>query len=383
MPEFDYILVGGGLQNGLIAAALRARQPSARVALVERDGNLGGNHTWCFHDTDVDEGCLDWLEPFVSHRWSGYRVEFPGFSRTIDGGYSAITSRGLHTVVSLAIRDHQSSRLLLNEEVRSVGRDQVTLSSGESLHGTVVVDGRGLLADEVDHAAGYQKFIGLEIELEGAHDLDRPILMDARVDQSAGYRFFYVLPLSATRLLVEDTYFHQSPSLDVDRVRDEVLDYVTSRGWRTRDVVREEVGVLPMPWSRAGLSRGAAAPLAAGYRGGWFHPGTGYSLPVAVRLAGFVAARPPSELFGPELQRMARRHMSQVTYAHLLNRFLFRWFPPKDRWAIFERFYRLPEATIGHFYALRLTWLDRLRLLLGRPPGGLSLGYRLRHGARE
>ena len=41
MTEFDYVLVGGGLQNGLIAGALRMRQPESRIALVERAGALG------------------------------------------------------------------------------------------------------------------------------------------------------------------------------------------------------------------------------------------------------------------------------------------------------------------------------------------------------
>ena len=38
---FDVILVGGGLQSALIALAVLARQPGARVAIVERASRLG------------------------------------------------------------------------------------------------------------------------------------------------------------------------------------------------------------------------------------------------------------------------------------------------------------------------------------------------------
>jgi hypothetical protein len=72
MAEFDYVLVGGGLQNGLIATALRKRQPESRIALIEREGALGGNHTWCFHGTDVASASRDWLERLVVHAWPGY-----------------------------------------------------------------------------------------------------------------------------------------------------------------------------------------------------------------------------------------------------------------------------------------------------------------------
>ncbi len=382
MTEFDYVLVGGGLQNGLIAGALRMRQPESRIALVERAGALGGNHIWCFHEADVAPDSRDWLEPLVVHAWPGYRVVFPNLQRTIDGRYSAVTSERLDEVASAAVRGGPGSKLFLNTEVSEVGTHVVTLSSGGRLEGRVVVDSRGPPPPSGRATAGYQKFLGLELELARPHHLDRPVLMDATVDQSEGYRFLYILPLGPSRLLVEDTYFHETHSLDRVQLRDEVLGCVASRGWEATEVVREEVGVLPMPWTGS-PSVPASGPLLGGYRGGWFHPGTGYSFPVAARLAEFVAGRPPADLFGADLRRFAHEHIRQVKFAHLLNRFLFRWCPPAARVPIFERFYRLPETTIGHFYALRLTWPDRIRLMTGRPPRGLSLRHRLRYGTER
>ncbi len=376
MPEFDYALVGGGLQNGLLALALRHRQPAARIVLLEREGSLGGNHTWCFHAGDLGGPMPAWLEPLVVHRWPGYRVRFPSYERTLSGQYSAITSSRLHTVVSDAVGGSRGGKLLLETEVSSVHPDRVLLASGEALDATVVVDARGPARPRADAPAGYQKFLGLELELDEPHRLETPMLMDACVDQSEGYRFVYVLPLGPTRLLVEDTYFHESPELDRERLHGYVTSYVERQGWRHGGIVREEAGVLPMPW-RGSRRRPGSGPLLAGYRGGWFHPGTGYSLPVAFRLAEFVAAEHPERLFGRALSGFAARHRRQARFAQLLNRFLFRWFAPSHRIAVFERFYRLPETTIGNFYALRLTSADRLRLVAGRPPRGLSLRYRL------
>ena len=44
--DFDLILAGGGLANGLIALRLAATRPEVRVAIVEGGGQIGGNHTW-------------------------------------------------------------------------------------------------------------------------------------------------------------------------------------------------------------------------------------------------------------------------------------------------------------------------------------------------
>jgi lycopene beta-cyclase len=47
---------------------------------------------------------------------------------------------------------------------------------------------------------------------------------------------------------------------------------------------------------------------------------------------------------------------------------LFHAAEPRLRYRVLEHFYRLPEAVIARFYAARLTRLDKLRILSGRPP---------------
>ncbi len=187
----------------------------------------------------------------------------------------------------------------------------------------------------------------------------------------------YVLPFAADRLLVEDTVFSSGPILDRDAMRRGIDEEVARLGVEVREVVREEEGVLPMPWT--GLPNPPmSGPLLAGYRGGWLHPATGYSFPVAVRLAEIVAHSMPGDVFGDPMRSFAREHRRQASYALRLNGLLFRWFAPEDRIHVFERFYRLPEDTIQRFYSLRTTWADRARILVGRPPRGFSIRARLR-----
>ena len=52
-PEFDYGIVGGGLQGCLLAHALAWHRPEATVLLLEQADDLCGNHTWSFHETDI------------------------------------------------------------------------------------------------------------------------------------------------------------------------------------------------------------------------------------------------------------------------------------------------------------------------------------------
>ncbi len=376
--SFDYVLVGGGLQSTLIALALRARRPAATLAIVEKAETLGGNHTWSFHDGDVPARALSWLEPLVAHRWPAHDVVFPGLRRTIAQGYASIPSSRVDGLVRAALGSSAGSAIFTGTTVAVVEPRSVTLADGRRLEARLVIDARGPAARVAEGGAGFQKFLGLELVVGSPLGIDRPCLMDATVPQSDGFRFVYTLPLAADRVLVEDTYFSDSPELDASTLRARVLEYARARGWREPLIVREETGVLPLPW-RGALPRPRHSPLLAGYAGGWFHPVTGYSLPIAVRLAEHLADHPVEEAFGPDLDRLAKGHRRQARFAHLLNRLMFCAYPPAERWHVLERFYRLPEATIARFYALRLGARDQLRLLGGRPPAGLSLRFAWSH----
>jgi lycopene beta-cyclase len=251
----------------------------------------------------------------------------------------------------------------------------VRLQDGTTLAGDLVVDARGPDLYSRAGSPGFQKFLGVEFDVDSPAPFTRPLLMDARVPQLDGFRFFYVLPFSQHRVLVEDTYFSDSADLDVCALRARVFEYAKRAGLAVRSVVREETGVLPLP-TKSPAAPEARSPLLAGYAGGWFHPGTGYSFPVGLRLAAHLARSKKGEEFGPSFAALVAGHRRQFRYATFLNRMMFGAFDPEQRFNVLERFYRLPEETIGRFYALETTAGDRLRILCGRPPRGMRLPWK-------
>ncbi len=372
----DYIIVGGGLAGGLTALALAEAGRAANLTLLEGEATLGGNHTWSFHDTDLDEEGRTFVSPMVARRWPRHEVRFPGRARTIAAGYSAISSAGLAEVVGTRLQA-TGARVRLGTRAVVVDTNHVRLSDGTVLRGDMVIDARGPTLRSNGERYGFQKFVGLELELDADGPWSAPVLMDATLPQTDGYRFIYVLPFSSRRVLVEDTYYSDDPRLDLGGCEREVLAYVGRNGVAGARVLRREVGVLPLPIEQprtGGPTKGTAAggPVTIGYRGGFFHAVTGYSVPLAVPVALAVArARSVPEAHAA-LAVIARALAPQQRFGRLLNRLMFEALPPPSRWRAFERFYRLPEATIARFYAGRSTWGDRARVLLGRPPAGIS-----------
>jgi len=385
-PEtFDYLLVGGGLSSALIALALFAHQPRTRVALVERSARLGGNHLWCFHAGDVDEAC-DFVAPLVVQRWPRYEVRFPALRRVVEEPYAAVSSERLDAVVQRAFQDRSrtGSQLLLSEDAVEILEREVRLASGRVLQAEVVIESRGPDALPSPRG-GYQKFVGLEVELEEPAPLLHPLLMDALVPQRDGFRFMYALPLGSRRVLLEDTYFSEDPTLDAALLEEQIREYAARHGFRIARVVRREKGVLPLPTAAPELTKVEAqnGPFVAGYQGRWFHPVTGYSFPLAVRVARAIAGTRIDALRARVWPALVREQRAQLRYCLLLNRLFFEAFAPEKRHHVIERFYRLPVPTVRRFYAMTLTRGDRARILCGRPPRGFSLARALSRATRD
>lgn len=368
-PAFDYVLVGGGLHNGLLALALLNANPSASLCIVERDERIGGNHTWSVHEVDVPRAARSWFDALVVAHHDGYDVRFPGTSRVLNEPYLAIKSERLHQLVSDAV-ERAPNAAIARCSATAVTPHTVTCDDGRTLSARLVVDARGpgRCGTEAQH---FQKFVGLELVVEPSTVPLRPTLMDATVPQRDGFRFVYLLPLGPGRVLVEDTYYSDNPRLDTGRLDAEVLHYAQQRGLVVKSVARRESGVLPLPLRRPSIASQGA--LVAGYGGGFFHPTTGYSFPFALRLALHIAGRPPERVRDESFREFSDELGRQQRFACWLNRLLFAAFAPEQRYAVLERFYDLPTDTIRRFYSLQTTGLDRTRILCGRPPRGFSL----------
>jgi len=372
----ELVLVGGGLANGLIAHRILTENPDFPLLIIERDATLGGNHTWSFHDSDLTPDQRAWLQPLVAQSWPRHELRFPSLRRVMEGGYNSITSDRLHEVVGGVLGD----RALLDAEVDEVTPTRVRLVGGETIEARAVIDGRGDPGG--NHLEiGYQKFVGLFVRLAADHGLDDPILMDATVEQRDGYRFVYTLPFSDRDLLIEDTYYSNGPRIDREELSRGIQSYAATQGWPIAEVTGEESGVLPIVYGGdidAYWEAGPPGVARSGMRGAFFQPTTGYSLPDAVALADVVAAN--CELDGAALFQLTRErsmnHWRSTGYYRLLNRMLFCAAEPDQRYRIFERFYGLSDPLIRRFYAGRLKWTDKVRVLTGKPPVPITRAMR-------
>lgn len=380
--DFDLILAGGGLANGLIALRLAQTRPDVRVAIIESGAAPGGNHTWSSFARDLSPAQREWTAPLFAYRWDNYEVRFPRHGRKLAMGYGSCTSEKLAEALAAAL---PPGRILTGMPVVALTPTSVTLADQRVLTASAVIDGRGQGPTRALDLR-WQKFLGQEVELAAPHGLTGPIIMDATVPQFDGYRFVYTLPFGPRHVLIEDTYFSDGDDLAPETLRGHLADYAVSQGWQVTRVIREEVGILPLGIGGdidAFWDEGEAGVPRVGLRAGMFHPVTGYSFPDAVTMADLVAGLPA--LDAATIYRAVRDHSVSAWRRRgmyrILNRMLFLAAQDEERRTILERFYEHGDDLVGRFYAAQPELRDWLRIFSGRPPipVGRAMGTLMRY----
>jgi lycopene beta-cyclase len=260
-----------------------ARSPLAdrSILVVDRDAKEGNDRTLCFWS--------DRPGPFddAAHRsWDRLRVVSEGGERTIGLGpyrYRMLRGIDLYRFVRQQLSSHPNVEFARAKVERiENGEDHaVVVADGQGYRGSWVFDSRFDASQHtVDRKRFHdlrQHFQGWEIETQAdAFDTTAPTFLDFRTPQAGGVRFFYLLPLSPRRALVEYVAC-TAAAPGGSEYRQAFQSYVTEvvgvRGFR---VLATEGGASPMtdqPFPR----RLGRRVMAVGVPGGRVKPTTGFA----------------------------------------------------------------------------------------------------------
>jgi lycopene beta-cyclase len=144
-----------------------------------------------------------------------------------------------------------------------------------------------------------------------------------------------------------------------------IFDYAREKNWKVKNIIREEVGSLPIPLTET--KRNFSGNVISLHH--IFHDTTGYSLPDAVRILTAIAETDLTERSINEvLNQDALVKSSQRRFFTLLNRFMFKAAEEKERYRPLEFFYRTSPKQISKFYRGEMNLFDKLIFFAGRPP---------------
>jgi len=362
----NLLIAGGGLASCILAYRIKSLSSDIDFLVVEKDHQLGGNHNWSFHTTDISNSQFEWLSPLITFRWNEHDVVFPQYSRTIKGGYNTITSIDMHEKLMPLIGNH----VLFDNAINYLDNKVAKLDDGTVIEADIVIDAMGNSPSKGITIA-YQKFLGIEIELNKTHNIERPILMDAAVEQIDGYRFMYTLPFSENKLLVEDTRYSDSSQINEEEYQAQIMKYLDMKGWQDCKIIKKEKGVLPIILNGNYSNVFNKEIGMIGMKALLCHPTTGYSLPHAVKIADLISSKiyNKSNKINDDIKQYSIQSWKKDEFFRVLNRMLFWACEPSSRYKVFQRFYTLPESLIAKFYSREYLFIEKIKMMIGMMDG--------------
>jgi lycopene beta-cyclase len=277
-----YAILGGGAAGLSLALAL-AKSPQANrsILVIEKEAKEHNDRTWCYWTSRPS--------PYDAIRyasWEALAFHSPRLHLHIDlppYRYQMLRGLDFYRAMRRELAFYPHVTLLTgNVEAWEDHPDHAAfLVEGEAGRADWLFDSRLTTQDYQPDPRKYhyirQHFMGWEIETTAeAFDPATATLFDLRTDQSQGVSFFYILPFTPRRALVEFTRFSADVLPEYGyahflreflRQRFPGLEY---------SILDTERGVIPMtdhPFPR----RLGRRILAIGSRGGRIKPSTGYA----------------------------------------------------------------------------------------------------------
>lgn len=337
----------------------------SRTLVIEARTEYTNDRTWCFwNDPSAPVPCP------VQHRWQTMRVAHAGRSVSLDCGatpYQMVAAEDFYAAAQVIIDRQPNMSLKLSTSVigeprHSEGMWSIGTSSG-AVMARSIVDTRPPKLPRLDGATLWQSFYGQEIECSTAvFDPLSLDLMNFLAPDARHVPFVYVLPVTATRAVVEVTVFGATPLAPRDLSAQLDAAIAQRVGGAPFTTLRREHGVLPMGLTAAPGSAHQSY-VRVGVMAGGARPSTGYAFQRIQRWANQCAHALVStgQPVGHRLDPLQLRLMDQIFLDVL------RADPSRGPDIFFSLFSRADPARVIRFLSGTAGFADSLAVVAAMP----------------
>ena len=192
MREFDYIIIGGGCAGLSLAYELEINDKlkEKTLAIIETREEYKRDKTWSFWKVSNHN-----FDDCVIKSWNNFTINSPDSSCELTNKkfpYQSIDSGKFYKKINSKLSTNSNIKFFKN-------------LSEINLENSIIFN--SVYEEELDKSKLWQHFQGIEIETpKNIFDEEIINLMDFNCDQRNDVHFFYTLPFSKNRALIETTW---------------------------------------------------------------------------------------------------------------------------------------------------------------------------------
>ncbi len=231
MREFDYVIIGGGCAGLSLAYELDLHQKlkNKTLAIVEPRLEYKRDKTWSFWKVIPHN-----FEDCVKKDWKEFSIKTPSNTKVIkcdNFPYESIDSGLFYNKIISRLAKNKNVKFFKNIKDLNT-KNSFIFNSVPSLQGV--------------ESNLWQHFHGIEVETNEEFFNDNIVnLMDFDCDQRNNVHFFYVLPFSKNKAMIETTWLSKEDRSLKD-YESQIKSYINRLGLKNYKINFKEEGAIPL-----------------------------------------------------------------------------------------------------------------------------------------
>jgi lycopene beta-cyclase len=278
--KYDYIIAGMGASGLSLAMRLaKSAVEFSRILIIDKAQKNKNDRTWCFWTTETN----DWYAPLIKNSWQNIAFNSTTYHNKFNiAPYTYVLIKGIDFYdYCLSFLQKDPRFEFITDNIVSIATldNWAELKTLDTQYSAKLIFNSAFRTTSIKkHDINYvQHFKGWVIETNtDIFDETCPVFMDFNTQQFNDCRFFYVIPFSKNKALVEYTGFSKEPIPSEDYDKNLTRYIQEDLGISDYTVVESEYGEIPMMESLF-INPFGAKVINIGTSGGNSKPSTGYT----------------------------------------------------------------------------------------------------------
>ena len=345
MKEFDYIIIGGGCAGLSLAYELEIHEKlrNKTLAIIEPREEYKRDKTWSFWKVATHN-----FDDCVKKNWENFSINIPGKTNYLECKnfpYQSIDSGLFYEKIKSKLKKNENIFLFKNLE-------EVNTQNSLVFNSVPII--------EKNYLNLWQHFCGVEIKTE--NDIfDEKIfnLMDFDCEQRESVHFFYTLPFTKNRALVETTWLSKINDNSQKDYENQINNYIKNNlKIKSYEITYKEEGAIPLFYP---LNKNEKNKINIGTAGGMTRLSTGYT---------FLNIQEHSKYIRENIDNISNAKKFEIDRKYqFLDEIFLRVLKknPEKMSDVFFRMFKTSPKTVIKFLSNKSNFLEDLRIIFKMP----------------